>query len=260
MDRKVKIYFGVVKMALLAVVVFSVASYAYTYSRSIEPSAFRSFSVNGEGKVVTIPDVAEFSFTALTQGGTNLASLQKENTGKANGAIAFVKSKGVEDKDISTQSYNVTPRYQHFDCQSFPLREKAISCPPSEIVGYAVSQTTLVKVRNFDIVGELLSGVVENGANSISQLSFTIDDPIKVENEARAQAIEKAKEKAKAIAKAGDFRLGRLLSIQEGGGIYPFARKSPGVGGTFAEAAVAPSIEPGSQDVLVAMTLTYEIR
>lgn len=260
MDQKIKIYFGIVGIALLAVVVFSVASYAYTYSRSIEPSAFRSFTVEGEGKVVAIPNVAEFSFTALTQGGINLVSLQQENTSKANSAIAFVKSKGVEEKDIATQSYNITPRYQHFDCQSFPFGEKAVSCPPSEIVGYEVSQTTLAKVRNFDLVGELLSGVVENGANSIFQLSFTIDDPTKVENEARAHAIENAKEKAKAIAKAGDFRLGRLLSIQEGGGISPFAHKSFGVGGAFAEATVAPSIEPGSQDIRVTMMLTYEIR
>lgn len=257
---KIKVYFGIVAMALLAVAVFSVASYAYTYSRSIEPSAFRSFSTEGEGKVIVIPDVAEFSFTVLTQGGTDLASLQKENSSKTNGAIAFVKSKRIADKDISTQSYTITPRYKHFDCQSFPFGEKTVSCPPSEIVGYEVSQTTLVKTRNFDVVGELLSGVVENGANSISQLSFTIDDPTRAENEARAQAIENAKEKAKAIAKAGDFRLGRLLSIQEGGIAIPFTRKSLGGGGTFEAAAAAPAIEPGSQDIRVSMTLVYEIR
>lgn len=248
-----------VKMALLAVVVFSVASYAYTYSRSIEPSAFRSFSVEGEGKVVAIPDVAEFSFTVLTQGGVNLAALQQENTDKANNAIAFVKSKGVAEKDISTQAYNVTPRYQHFDCRPSPLGG-SVSCPPPEIVGYEVRQSVQIKARNFDIVGELLSGVVEKGANSVSQLSFTIDDPTKVENDARAQAIEKAKEKAKVIARAGDFRLGRLLSIQEGGDVSPYTRVQSLSVKAFNEAAVAPTIEPGSQDIRVTMTLVYEIR
>lgn len=268
MEQKTKIYFGIVGMALLAVAVFSAASYAHTYSRSIQLSAFRSFSVEGEGKVVVVPDVAEFSFTVLTQGGVNLASLQKENARKANGAIAFVKSKGIAEKDISTQSYNVTPRYQHFDCRPSPLggtvsrpTEQSVrqACPPPEIVGYEVSQTTLLKVRNFDGIGDLLSGVVAEGANAVSQLSFAIDDPVKAENEARAQAIEKAKEKAKAIAKAGNFRLGRLLSIQEG--VKPIFRAQPfGVSKSFEEAAMAPAIEPGSQDIQVAMTLTYEIR
>lgn len=258
MDQKTKIYFGIAGVALLAVAVFSAASYAHTYSRSIQPSAFRSFSVEGEGKVVVVPDVAEFSFTVLTQGGVNLTSLQKENARKANGAIAFVKSKGIAEKDISTQSYNVTPRYQNFDCRPSPLGG-AVSCPPSEIVGYEISQATLVKVRNFDGIGDLLSGVVGKGANAVSQLSFAIDDPVKAENEARAQAIEKAKGKAKAIAKAGDFRLGRLLAIQEGG--KPIFRAQPfGVSKSFEEAAMAPAIEPGSQDIRVAMTLTYEIR
>ncbi|MEK7480486.1 MAG: SIMPL domain-containing protein [Patescibacteria group bacterium] len=259
MDQKIKVYFGIGGFALLAVVAFSVASYAHTYSRSIEPSAFRSFTVSGEGKMVTIPDVAKFSFTVLTQGGINLAELQKENTGKANDAIAFVKSKEVKEKDIATQSYNVTPRYQHFDCRPSP-QGGSVSCPPPEIVGYEVSQTVNVKIRNFNVIGDLLTGVVENGANSVSQLSFTIDDPTSVENEARNQAIEKARAKAKSIAKAGDFRLGRLLAIQEDGGFPPYARVQSLSAKAFNEAALAPTIEPGSQDVRVAVTLTYEIR
>jgi len=253
--------------------------YTYTYSRATEPSSFRSFSVSAEGKAVVVPDIAEFTFEVITDGGKNLAESQAANTEKTNKAIAFSKSKGVEAKDIKTQSYNVEPRYQYFNCTapSLPVYYEGngnISvtpaptprpCPPAEIVGYTVRQVVSVKVREFGAVGDILSGVVENGANSVSQLSFTVDDPTIVENEARAQALEKAKEKAKAMADAGGFRLGRLLNISEGGfGPYydkrMYAAESFGMGGDGAFAAPVPAIEPGSQDFQVTMTLTYEIR
>ncbi len=244
-------------IALLAFA-YAIISAAGSYSRAIEPSSFRSFAVSGEGESVAAPDVAQFTFSVVTEGGTDVSSLQEENTRKMNQAIQFVKDQEVEDKDIKTQRYSLTPRYQYYRCEDGP-------CPPPEIVGYTVTQTTEVKVRDFEVIGDIVSGVVENGANTVSQLSFVIDDPTEVQNEARAEAIEKAKDKAKAIADAGGFRIGRLLSIQEDGQ-YPVYRtylakeemgidSASGMGG-----GIAPSIEPGSEEVSVNVTLIYEIK
>lgn len=273
MDPRIKNWVGYA--IVFALVVTGVASlwYVHTYSWSTEPSSFRSFSVSADGKAVVIPDVAEFTFEVITEGDKNLAESQKENTQKTNGAIAFVKSKGVEAKDIKTQNYNMEPRYQYFSCNSYKPMDYVDkspppdlrACPPPEIVGYTVRQVVAVKVRQFDMVGDILSGVVDNGANSVSQLSFIVDDPTAVENEARAQALTKAKDKAKAMAKAGGFRLGRLLSISEGG-IGPYYDKrlyvaeSFDVGGDVVAPRPTPSIEPGSQEFYVTMMLTYEIR
>ncbi len=130
-------------------------------------------------------------------------------------------------------------------------------------MGYNVTQTVSVKARDFAKTGDLLAGAVSNGANSVSSLNFTVDDPTKLENEARAEAISKAKDKAQDIAKAGGFRLGRLLEISEGGGYpgpMPVLRFDEKVGyGGGAEAAPAPVIEPGSHEVRVEVSLRYEI-
>ncbi|TSC79836.1 MAG: hypothetical protein G01um101429_363 [Parcubacteria group bacterium Gr01-1014_29] len=278
MDTQIKNRVGYA--VVFALVMTSVASlwYVNTYNRVSEPSSFRSFSVSADGKATVIPDVAEFTFEVITEGGQNLTESQTENTKKTNDAIAFVKSKGVDAKDIKTQNYNVEPRYQYFNCSPTPViysEGVAVSggvsklslsraCPPPEIVGYTVRQVVSVKVRKFDAVGDILSGVVENGANSVSQLSFTVDDPTMVENEARAQALMKAKEKAKAMADAGGFRLGRLLNISEGG-IGPYYDNRLYIAEGFGKggdgvAVPAPSIEPGSQEFRVTMMLTYEIR
>ena len=141
-----------------------------------------------------------------------------------------------------------------------PYSSEATACPPPEIVGYTVQQTVSVKVRDFSKVGSLLSEVVQSGANSVSQLSFTLDDPTEVQNQARAEAIQKAKDKAKSIAKAGRFDLGRLLSIEEGEGYYPVYKYGLGGAESMAmDAAPAPTIQPGSQDIQVTVTLRYEI-
>ena len=254
MNNKIKNYLGLAVIAVLLIFAYSGVSYVNTYSKSIEPSSFRSFSASAEGKIVAIPDVAQFTFKVITEGGKNIFDLQSQNTEKTNKAIEFVKSNNVEAKDIKTQSYNLEPRYQYYSCP-----KEGGACPPPDIVGYTVSQTVLIKVRDFKKIGDILSGVIQNGANEVSRLSFTIDDPTLVQNQARNEAIAKAKEKAISIAKAGGFRLGRLLSIEESQGPGPIYRYSAleAVGG--GEAIPSPVIEPGSQEVTVTVTLRYEI-
>jgi uncharacterized protein len=251
MEQKIKNYLGIAIIATLIVSAYGIVSFVRSYATVAQTS---SFSTSAEGKVVAIPDIAQFSFSVVTQGGINLQDTQNENTNTANAAIAFVKSKGVDAKDITTQGYNVEPRYQYFDCSG----RQNVVCPPYEIVGYTITQSILVKVRDFDTIGDLLSGVVQNGANTVSQLSFTVEDPAELENQARGKAIAKARDKAKSIAKAGGFRLGKLLSINEGS-YYPMPMFS-GAEAKGGATPASPTIEPGSYDVTINVSLTYEIR
>ncbi|OGZ96189.1 MAG: hypothetical protein A2847_02395 [Candidatus Sungbacteria bacterium RIFCSPHIGHO2_01_FULL_50_25] len=261
--EKGKVILMIAGAAALISVSYAAVSYVGTYARSIEPSSFRSFAAQGEGKVVAKPDVAEFSFSIISQGGKDIGKLQQENIERANRAIALVKNSGVEGKDIKQQYYSVEPRYQYFSCPPVERFGDSKPCPPAEIVGYTVTQSYLVKVRNFEKIGAILSGIVDAGANSVSQLSFTVDDPAALESSARSEAIKKAQERAKEIAAAGGFSLGRLLSIDEGGGyppVYYAKTEAFGRGGASDAAPMpAPSIEPGSQEIRVTVTLRYEI-
>ncbi|OGZ41607.1 MAG: hypothetical protein A3C80_00185 [Candidatus Ryanbacteria bacterium RIFCSPHIGHO2_02_FULL_45_43] len=247
---------------ILLVGAYGVWNFVRSYAESIDPSSLRSFTVTGEGKTVAVPDVAIFHFSIITEGGTDLGGLQSKNIKDANSAIAFVKSEGVDSKDIKTTSYNIQPRYQYYDCRIYgPLGEgSAEPCPPPKIVGYTVTQAVQVKVRDFDKTGNILSGVVDRGANDVSGLTFTVDDPTEPETQARTEAIAKAKEKAQAVATAGGFRLGKLISIDEG--FYaPVPYYKLGVGGEVASRAdtTPPSIEPGSEEVRVNVTLRFAI-
>lgn len=259
MDKEIKNYLGMA--VILAIILVLIASFWYVsvYSKSVVPQ--RTFTASGEGKVVAVPDVAEFSFGVLTEGGKNIGVLQKENSDKANQIISFLKEKGVNEKDIKTQYYNISPRYRHYYCQSPQVSDKPTPCPPSEIVGYSINQNVSVKVRDLTKAGDMVAGVVDRGANTVAGPTFTIDDPTKFQNQAREEAMKKAMAKAEAIAKAGGFKLGKLVSVQEGISVpLPYRAEytlSYGKGGNEFD---GPPIEAGSQEVRVSVSITYEIR
>lgn len=228
-----------------------------TYDRSSTPTNFRSFTVQGEAKIVGVPDVAGFSFDVITEGDMDLAALQIKNAEKMNAALDFVAKQGIDKKDIQTTQYNIQPRYQTVDC----VYGSGKVCPPAEIVGYTISQSVHVKIRDFTKISGLLSGVVTNGANSVSNLQFAIDDTTTLENTARADAIKKAQEKAQSMAKAGGFSVGRLLEISESNSTpYYSPRVMMDYSMEKSAGSVAPAIEAGSQEVNITVSLKYEIQ
>ncbi len=254
MSEKIKDYLGLVGVIFLVFLMGATIACLNIYNNSIPKNSLRSFTVSEEGEVVAIPDVAMFSFRVITQGGLDVGGLQNENAEKTNKAIDFLKANGVEDKDIKTLSYNIEPRYEYKNNKefiSFPRME-------GEIVGYTITQIVSVKARDFSKTGEILSGVVDNGANFVSNLSFDIDDKEEYEQEARAKAILAAQEKAKIIAGTGKFKIGRLISVQEYSS--PIYRNFMTAEKLDMASSVEPAIEAGSQEVTVNVTLTYEIK
>ena len=69
MNNKIKDYLGVAIIATMIIFAYAATAYVNAFSRSIQPSSFRSFSVSAEGRIVAIPDVAQFSFSVKTEGG-----------------------------------------------------------------------------------------------------------------------------------------------------------------------------------------------
>lgn len=231
---------------------------ATQYSRSIDKIyPTRTFSVDGEATVDLVPDVAKFSVSVVTDGGNDVTSVQQENAKKMDNVTSFLADSGVEKKDLKTDTYNLVPRYSTPNCLGLSV------CPPASIVGYSLNQTVRVTVRDKSKIGDLLSGCVSRGANSVTEVTFTVDDEDAHKTAARKEAIEKAQEKAVEIARDAGFSIGKLVSIYEtqpmmgygGGGDYD-ARES----GSVMKSAIAPDIQPGTNESKVTMTLTYEIR
>ena len=221
-----------------------------------------TITLSGEGEVLAVPDVAEFTFSVNeTRDTTEEAQSVAAET--SNAILAYLEEQDVEEEDIQTVNYNVYPRYewrqQEIVCITYPCPQ-----PPGEqvLIGYEVRQSVRVKVRDIEDAGGLLSGVGERGATNISGLQFTIDDEEALQREARQLAIEDAEDKAEALADDLDVRIVRIVSFSEGGSYPVYARA---YGGEFAddvaiEESTVPQIPVGENSIVSNVTITYEIR
>ncbi len=204
--------------------------------------------IEGTGKITAKPDVALISIGVITDKST-VAVAQKENTDKMNAIIKSLKEKfKIAEEDLQTSQYSISPKYDWTNGRQ-------------RIIGYIVSQSISIKVRDFEKIGDVLAEAGGLGANSVSGPQFAIDDPEVYRAQAREKAIQQAKEKAESLAKQAGITLGPIVNFSENGN-SPSAdyAMSLGMGGSNEIMKVAPAIESGSQDISVVVTISYEIR
>ena len=218
-------------------------------------------TVNGKGEIVSIPDIAAFSFS-VTETSKMVYEAQTKATTKINTTLKILKDNGIEEKDIKTLSYEINPRYEYLE----GICLAGTPCRPgrSVITGYNVSQTIGVKVRDLKKVGTLFSAIGTLGVQNISSLSFSIDDIEEIKAEARDLAIENAKEKAQVLAKQLGVRLGRITSFYDSSddqyGLYGREGMGSDIMTLKSPMAVSPEIPTGEQKVTSKVSITYEIR
>ena len=176
-------------------------------------------TVEGTGEVSSAPDMAQITFT-VTESAKDVATAQAAATKKNDEALSVLKELSISDKDIKTLGYNVSPKYSYDQpCGPGMYCPQRTSGTPT-IIGYDVSQTIEVKVRDTAKVGEVLQVLGDKGVQNISGPNFMIDNEDGVQSEARAKAIEQARAKAKQLAKELGVRLGSVVSYSENG-VYP---------------------------------------
>jgi len=245
-----KYFWAILDILLIVLVILGVFSVSALRHYSDSTPSSRTISVSAEGKTVVTPDIAKINFSVVTEG-SDTVKISEENIKKMNKAIDFVKSQGIEAKDIQTAGYNLSPRYEYNE----DTRKTFIS-------GYILTQTIYVKIRDFSKISGILGALPGLGVNDISSLSFSVENQDASLKIARDQAFEKAFAKAEEMAKMNGVRIKRVVTFSDYQNNYPIYAKtmSYGVGGgAVAESAPAPSIEPGSQEVTVNVSVTYEI-
>ncbi len=248
---------GILLVVFLAVLsIKEIKSLAYVGK---DTPATNVISVNGKGEAVSIPDIATFSFS-VTETAKTVAEAQAKATERTNNALTAVKAGGVAEKDIKTLSYSINPHYEYSQgvCTTY-------GCPGGKqvLIGYDVSQTVQVKVRDLSKAGALFDSIGSVGVQNVNGLTFSIDDMDTIKATARAQAITQAKVKAEKIAKDLGVSLVRITSFYDSSDdvIYPYARDAA-MGGAESMniKAVAPQIPTGEQKITANVTITYEIR
>ena len=220
--------------------------------------ATNTITVDGMGKAAAIPDIATISFTVIGEG-KNASQAQDEATKKNNVALALLKEKAIAEKDYKTTSYTVNPKYSYPQ----PCYSNGTPCAYDEqrVIGYTVTQSTEVKVRDTAKVGDLLSALGDAGISQLYGPNFTVENEDTVRATARKEAIDEAEAKAKVLARDLGVRLVRVVSFSENNGAYPVPYYGKGGAVAMDSMAVsAPTVAPGENEVTSQVYITYEIR
>jgi hypothetical protein len=204
-------------------------------------------TVSGEGESSIAPDMAIMTLSVVKQSKTAADALDQNN--KAMGAVlATLKESGVADRDLQTSGFSVQPQY-NYDSRNNQ---------PPKLTGYQVTNGLTVKVRDLSKLGALLDQSVNLGINQGGDIQFTNDKPDAILQDARKNAVADAAAKAKTLTEAAGVKLGRVLSIREGGGApppQPFMRME-------AAPAAAPKAVPiaaGENSYHASVSITYAI-
>ena len=220
--------------------------------------------VSGNGKASGAPDVAIISLGVESVEET--AAAARTNAADAmNGVIDVLTESGIAESDIQTRYFNISPRYQSVEVQRCdepedssteseqdPTSEK--SCYnfwESRLTGYAVSNQASVKVKNLNNVGSIIDKASEAAGNlvRINGISFSIEDPQSLQDEARENAVADMKRKAEMLADLSGVQLGRLVYITEGASYSPPQPLYARAEGAFADSSANTSISPGELDI-----------
>jgi len=209
-----------------------------------------TLDMTGTGHVTAAPDMAMVRSGVVTQAPTAAEALSA-NTEAMTAVIARIKDTGVEARDIQTSDFSVVPQYRR-------VKPNDPGDHTRELVGYRVSNTVTVRVRDLGGLGGLLDAVVRDGANSIDGLSFVVSDADARKDAARKAAMADALRKARLYAEAAGVELGRVLSISE----QEYSpRPQMMMARSAMEGAPAPvPLEAGETTLQVRVNVTWELQ
>nr|WP_243846858.1 SIMPL domain-containing protein [Sphingomonas japonica] len=201
--------------------------------------------VVAEGRTTRVPDLATINAGVVTQSATAAAAMTANSAAMAR-VTAALKRAGVADRDIQTSTIGLSPQYRYAENQ------------PPVITGYQASNRVTVRFRDIARSGTILDALVREGANSIDGPTLGLADPDPAMDEARTNAVKRARARAELYARAAGLRVERVLSISEQQ--QPPVGPMPVMMSARMEAKDATEVVPGEQDITAQLWVRFLLR
>ena len=178
----------------------SAAALAAQGTPSTTPQA-PSISVSGEGEARAVPDRAVVTLGVESRAST-AAAAAADNAQRQRAVLDTLRKLGFTPEQLSTSNYSVQPDMQ-YDPEGRTAR----------VVGYVVSNTVRVELRQVDRAGQVIDAALAKGANQVHGLGFYLSDPGPARRAAIADAMTRARQDAEALARAAGGSLGGVLEL-----------------------------------------------
>ncbi|MAN15938.1 MAG: SIMPL domain-containing protein [Dinoroseobacter sp.] len=200
-------------------------------------------TVTGRGEVQADPDMATISLGVVTRDAAAADALSR-NSARMARIFEVLRGAGIAEADMQTTRFDLAPVWQD-------AREGGGD--PAGIEAYRVTNALAVIVRDIDALGEVLDAVAEAGANEFRGISFGLQEPGPLTDEARIAAVEAAQARATLYAEAAGVTLGDVLELSEQTGPEPRPQMME-----MATRSAVPVAE-GALSLTAQVTITYEI-
>jgi uncharacterized protein len=247
MTRRMSLIIGVAAGLLLLAILAGIVGLLYARPAAAQVGAgvpgMRQVTVVGHGEIKGTPDTATVQIGVEAEATTAKDALA-QNSAQAQEVQKKLTELGVDTKNIQTSNFSISPIYGNDGRQ---------------VTGYRVSNMVTVKISQLDQAGTLLDQVVQAGANSIYGISFSVENPEALLNQARKAAIENAKARATQLAGASGSAVGDVLVISENIGAQPIPMPMMArAEGAAADQAVP--VQPGEQSFSVDVQVTFGLK
>ena len=198
----------IVSVALLLALGFS----AWTQAHPAVPAAAqgtagttsetRRITVSGEADVRVVPDEVIVT-VGIETWNKNMQIARTQNDEIVKRVLALADELGIAGQHVQTDYVSIEPRYRngYYEDRDF--------------IGYFVHKNIVVTLRDLTQFEDLLAGALDAGAHYIHGIEFRTTELRQHRDQARALAIEAAREKAEAMAGELGQQVGQPLLIQE---------------------------------------------
>ncbi len=200
--------------------------------------------LSAEGHSTRVPDLAIIQAGVTTQAPTAAAALSQNNA-QMSRVIDALHAAGIAQRDVQTATISLQPQYR-----------QTKEGETQEIYAYQASNAVTVRFRDIAKAGAILDTLVREGANTISGPNLTLSQPDAAADEARTDAVTKARARAELYARATGLHVVRILSINDGGSggvVYPQMMRA-----NFADKSLR--VEAGEQDINVTVTMRFLLK
>ena len=209
----------------------------------------RLISVSGTAEINVAPNEVIMQLGVETHD-KELRIAKSQHDVRIKKAINLASSAGIEAKDIQTSQLTMGPDYSE---------EKV-----PRLLGYEVSQTVTITLKDLSKYESLMTGLLEAGINRVQSVNFYVTETRKYKDEARAKAIRAAKEKATAMAAELGQSIGKPWEIAEDDGGSPFvqtrANSTYGYNAQFgAPGEEESTVAPGQVTIRASVRVSFQL-
>lgn len=215
---------------------------------TVDPAATaadRTIVAPGLGRLTVEPDVATVRLgVSITR--PTATDAREAAAATMTAVLEAIAAAGVAGRDVRTSLVGLGP-ITDYSSERGP-----------RVTGYQLTNTVEVTVRDLQSAGKVIDAGLAAGASSLDGLEFRLDDQAPAEDAARRAAVEDARRRATTLATAADVRLGPVVGIVEGSRQAPMFERG-GIEGMALTTASDTPIEAGTQDVIIAVVVTFLI-